>query len=203
MRVVVQNLQKRDGLASRLVSEHQPDVLLAQEINLPSESVSVVHSTSRMGYGTAIYGRDTPTHVQHVTAPYAEIGGFIHKKTTIATCVGVTCVSFHGYNGQPFKNVEKLVAHVQAVLNAMDRNPSSPALFAGDFNTWTPNHLEAVKKAMELVGFQHVGSWPYLGRDFPLDHVFVRNLKLDKLVVFKNESDHQGVVLELSRTAVK
>lgn len=65
IRLVVQNLQKWEHLASDLIVEYDPDILLAQEINLSSEneaffgkngkSKNVASAVSRWGYGTAIY----------------------------------------------------------------------------------------------------------------------------------------------------
>lgn len=145
LKVIVQNVQKQTGLAGRLVDLYKPDVLLAQEVNLPSEPEGLFGAThtSRMGYGTAIYCQNGAVNVKRVASPHAEIGGLIRKKTTVADCMGVQFVTFHGYNGQPFKNASKLVDHVRAV--ALQLAPSSPVLFAGDFNTWTPDHLEKVK----------------------------------------------------------
>lgn len=220
MKVLVQNLQKRKGLASSLDATYCPDIILVQEISLQSESLSFrAHAVSRMGYGTAIgigSRKDRPlpsltlTSIQCVDSPYAEFGGLIHKKTALA-CVDLPCstlpnnsatvqlVSFHGYNGQPFQSIEKLVAHVDAVLDKMQSSNSSnmPALFAGDFNTWTQAHIDAVTNRMEDAGFQHVYSWPYPNRELPLDHVFVRGLTLTQSQNYECTSDHRGAILEL------
>ena len=108
---------------------------------------------------------------------------------------GVQYVSFHGYNGQPFKSVQKLVAHIDAVLSAMTL--TSPAVFAGDFNTWSEEHLNAVKMRLQDAGFSLAYSWPYPGREFPLDHAFVRSFRLQGSSYFICASDHQGAILEL------
>ena len=220
MKVLVQNLQKRSGLASSLDAKYTPDILLVQEINLSSESLPFpAHAVSRMGFGTAIgIGSTAPsltlTKIQRVESPYAEFGGLVHKKTTLA-CVHipsepssslvdaststVQLVSFHGYNGQPFQSIEKLIAHVNAVLEKMQdsHNNNMPAIFAGDFNTWTQAHIDAVMKRMESDRFHHVYSWPYPNRDLPLDHVFVRGLALRESQNYECASDHRGAILEL------
>ena len=222
MKVLVQNLQKRKGLASSLDTTCNPDIILVQEISLQSESLPFrANDVSRMGYGTAIgigSRKDRPLPsltligIQCVDSPYAEFGGLIHKKTILA-CVDLPCstlpnnstmvqlVSFHGYNGQPFQSIEKLVAHVDAVLDKMQRsnssNSSMPALFAGDFNTWTQAHIDAVTNRMEDAGFEHVYSWPYPNRELPLDHVFVRGLTLNQSQNYECASDHRGAILEL------
>lgn len=201
MKVIIQNLQKKKGLGSKLVSQHEPDVFLAQEINLSSETAfnttNSANNTSSMGYGTLIYGKEKLSNIKRIDSPYYETGTFIKKKTTIATISGIQFVSFHGYNGQPFKNVAKLVAHVKAVLEKLDSY--LPVVFAGDFNTWSQNHVDKVIEAMSSCGLIHAGSWPYPGRDLPLDHVFVRDVIISKQNVYENESDHMGIILECLR----
>jgi exonuclease III len=201
MKVVVQNLQKRSGLASELVEKYEPDILLAQEISWSSEPESFqqhsAHNTAWYGYGTCIYAAQGEiTNVRKVNSPHAEIGGFIYKKTILAEWNGVFFVSFHGYNGQPMKNIANLVDHVIDVLAQLPT--SIPAVFAGDFNTWSQNHLDAVAAPLAEAGFVHACSWPYPGREFPLDHVFVRGVELCNCTVYKSSSDHQGAVLELA-----
>jgi hypothetical protein len=203
MRIVVQNLQKQPGLAGRLIVAHSADahpvdVFLAQEISIGSEPghFREAHFTSKMGYGTAIYCRCGATDVRRMVSPTAELGGFIKKKITIAHCMGVECVSFHGYNGTPWRDVASLVAHIRAVLPLL-RSPGTPCVFAGDFNTWTPAHLAAVSQALAVEGFTLARSWPYPGRDHPRDHVFLRGLRLVSSEVFASEADHHGLVMDV------
>eukprot|EP00566_Odontella_aurita_P021869 CAMPEP_0113542680 /NCGR_PEP_ID=MMETSP0015_2-20120614/9744_1 /TAXON_ID=2838 /ORGANISM="Odontella" /LENGTH=236 /DNA_ID=CAMNT_0000442769 /DNA_START=362 /DNA_END=1072 /DNA_ORIENTATION=- /assembly_acc=CAM_ASM_000160 len=204
LKVVIQNLQKRGGLASRLISEQKPDVLLAQEISLHTEDTSLFNKTSsasftsRAGYGTAIYCRGGKiSDVRKISSPHAETGGFIRKKTTIARCQeGIHFVSFHGYNGQPFKSVAKLADHVAAALSVV---PSEgPALFAGDFNTWTEEHVDAVTELMINAGFVLAYSWPYPGREVSLDHAFARGMNVLRSGSYENESDHRGAIISVS-----
>lgn len=195
MKILIQNLQKRDCLASQLSEIYDPDVILVQEINLSSEtSLFPANNVSSMGYGTAIGSRFELSNIRMVKSPCSEFGGFIFKKTTVATVKSVQFVSFHGYNGQPFKNKEKLVAHVEAVLLFIS---PGPALFAGDFNTWTEDHFMAVKECLEERGFDLAYSWPYPGRSQPLDHAFTRGLKSSSSHNYSCESDHRGAILEL------
>lgn len=203
IKIVVQNLQKRKGLASELVAKLQPDIFLAQEINLSSEGVAFsAYYTNFVGYGTAIYSKkDPPTKVRKVCCPHAEFGGFLYKLTTVAECMGIQFVSFHGYNGLPFKNITKLVDHVLAVLKVLE---PGPCLFAGDFNTWTREHYDSIKKVLVEVGFEAAFSWAYPGkgplpaRTQPLDHAFVRGVRLEDHYSFPSASDHRGAVLEIS-----
>eukprot|EP00903_Cladosiphon_okamuranus_P009945 g9438.t1 len=76
MKILVQNLQKKAGLATTLVEQYDPDIMLAQEFGSASESIETVNNTSRLGYGTAIYSRTaTLTNIRRVTSPHAEFGG--------------------------------------------------------------------------------------------------------------------------------
>ena len=200
MKVLIQNLEKRSGLATQLVEEHKPEIVLVQEINLSSERCNfpAYNVSKRSGYGTAIGSTSNEfeiTNIMRVLSPHAEVGGFMYKKTTIATIQSVQYVSFHGYNGLPFKDKQKLVDHIEAVLAVLD--PSVPTLFAGDFNTWTKEHLEAVTDAMTRENFQWAYSWPYDGRDFPLDHAFIRGLVVTKFENYICSSDHRGAILEI------
>lgn len=204
MKVLVQNLQKRPGLASELASRQQPDVMLAQEISWSTEDEdsfrrrSVCYTSSATGYGTAIYSVNALKDVRHVRAPQAEFGGLIHKKTVVAVSKGIQFVSFHGYNGQPFKQVSHLVDHVLAVLAVLPSGDNIPTVFAGDFNTWSKEHLDAITIPLSQAGFTYACSWPYPGRSFPLDHVFLRCVKLISYSVYKCASDHQGAILDLA-----
>ena len=218
----MQNLQKRAGLGGELIEKYNPEILLAQEINLRSEDQGLfgpaASCVSKFGYGTSICGVTSPlSHVRRVKAPHAETGGFVYKKTTIATIcycpddaittaaalddgdwchvMAIDCVSFHGYNGQPQKNVSNLVDHVRAVRAAL--NDTGPAILAGDFNTWTPQHLAAVSAELQKSGFLLAHSWKYPGKDIALDHVFVRELQVQRFSTFSNASDHHGAIFEV------
>lgn len=208
MKVLIQNLQKRSGLATDLLNEHDPDVMLAQEISITYErnhydDKYYAHNTSSLGYGTAIYSKGHDIRkVKLVEAPCSEFVGTIRKKTTIATCTShyIQFVSLHGYNGTPFRTTStaKLVAHVQTVLDVLD--PVGPAVVAGDFNTWTQDHLDAVKSVMEHQSnpFRLVHSWPYPGRTVPLDHVFLREIALQRSSWIPcHGSDHNGGIIEI------
>jgi endonuclease/exonuclease/phosphatase (EEP) superfamily protein YafD len=203
MKIVVQNLQKRAHLGGELIEKHDPDVLLAQEINLKTESqeFGTANFVSRLGYGTAIYSKSAITNIRQVKSPHAEIGGFVYKKTTVATCrdgddrTQIEFISFHGYNGQPRKISSYLVDHVRGVLDVL--NPTGPAIFAGDFNTWTPQHLAAVSSELQTAGFHLAHSWNYPGSEMSLDHIFVRELIFSSFRTFSNASDHNGAIFEV------
>lgn len=226
MKILIQNLQKQSGLAGELVEEHHPDLMLAQEINLSSEDPKyhfdqACFVSKRLGYGTAIgaipQGDSTEgllDNVCRVESPHAEAGGWITKKTTIAdyhhsihktdqdsNCI-VECISFHGYNGTPFRRYEEyLVDQVRAVLGKV--RSSGQAIFAGDFNTWTPEHLARVSDEMAKHGFEHAYSWEYPNSTLTLDHVFLRELKLESATNYACKSDHRGAIVENDNRGIK
>jgi endonuclease/exonuclease/phosphatase (EEP) superfamily protein YafD len=202
MLVVVQNLQKHAHLGSDVVMEYQPDIALVQEVRLPTEEPGLFDAASNVGcytgWGTAIYSRESLSRVRRIDSPHSEFGGLFRKRTTLAYSQGIDWVSFHGYNGQPFKNLEYLLDHVRLVHESV---ANGPAVFAGDFNTWTDEHVQAVKHELERSGFELGGSWPYAGRQGPLDHIFVRDCKMANLSTFENSSDHLGAVITLQKLA--
>ena len=112
--VLIQNLQKRNRLATELYDKYHPDIMLVQEINLDSETHPFpAYNTSSMEYGTAISSSSKYElcDITKVQSPHSEIGGFIKKKTTIATIhakSSIEFVSFHGYNGHPFQEERKI-----------------------------------------------------------------------------------------------
>ena len=194
--VLVQNLEKQAGLASALIDKYNPDLFLAQEISISSEVVTFqAHSVSRRGYGTAIYSKQKQlSNIRTLLSPHAENIPFIVKKTTIANLENIQLVTIHAYNGWPTKKVEYLVDHIVAVLSSLE---AGPVLFAGDFNTWTEAHVKAVRDTMAESGFDLAYSWPYPGRDIPLDHAFTRGVNVSNCSFFKSESDHQGALFTL------
>ena len=217
IKIVVQNIDEQRGLASQLIQELDPDILLVQDINLHSEEEDFLNNhiaeeeSKILGGGNAIIYTKEPsslTDIQRITSPHPEFGGFVNSKTIVATVSvpkisKIRVVSFHGNNGQPMmsnKSISKLCNHVQAVLEQselMGDYEDYPAIFAGEFNTWTMKHMEAVTTLMQQAGFEHAFSWPNKGREFPLDHVFLRNLQLTSAKIYKNQSDHEGAILEL------
>jgi len=185
VRAIVHNLQKKPEVFLELLSGHCPDIVLAQEVTdgLPLDAANV----SSLGYGTGIYSTTDVTNIKRINSPHAEFIPTMRKKTTIGTSHGVEWVSFHGYNGTPFRSAKKLTAHVRAALQALG---SGPCVFAGDFNTWSQTHFESVKFEMIKHGFTGHYSAPYKDRPLALDHVFVRGLWIESAYYYETASDH-------------
>src|SRR5689334_4893001 len=81
MKLLVQNIQKKPGLATSLWNQHSPDIFLAQEIYIDSEKRAPDASfTSGQGYGTAIYSQLPVSNIRQIFSPYAELLPTIRKK---------------------------------------------------------------------------------------------------------------------------
>lgn len=199
MKILVQNLQKRFHLGSDLIDREEPDVMLAQELFPWTERRDFVTHLAYFGCGTGLYyakGRDKVENPRQVDAPHAEVGGFVWKKTIVATIEGIDFVSMHAYNGFPFKSIAKLLDHVRAVIKVL--SSSGPAVFAGDFNTWSEEHLRAVQEVLGELGFRLVFSWTYPSRpNLTLDHVFVRDVHASAFSIVHSPSDHAGCLFRI------
>lgn len=211
MKIYVQNLQKQN-LVPTILEEHKPDVALFSEwVETPEAIygeashkyfVDVAKSFKKKdrSIGTAIYSKDPEAIEQTVLSPHADFRaqfwkGTIKKATAIATLAnGLTVVSFHGYNGWPRHNVQKLIDHVRAVLDVI---PTGPCVFAGDFNTFTNEHHSAVFNVMFEAGFSLRTSAPY-DKKKVLDLVYARGCTTQLLKIGRNESDHPFLVFEVT-----
>ena len=183
------------------LNRFKPDVALFQEYwgayqlaAVESESYIGVSSTKKgFIYGTAIVtGGDL--YDQHtVMSPHKEFLIGVQKATAIATVAGVQFASFHGYNGWPFKDPKKLYEHLIAVVLALKEGP---AVIAGDFNTWTKEHLSTVSNVLGRYGFELMGSAKY-DKKKTLDLFYARGVKCLKFESGWAESDHPFMLCEL------
>jgi endonuclease/exonuclease/phosphatase (EEP) superfamily protein YafD len=135
-----------------------------------------------------------------VLSPHADLRarfwlGRVRKATCVAQLdLGITLVSFHGYNGWPRRSPPHLADHVRAVLRAV---PQGPCLFAGDFNTFTKQHHTVVADLMREHGLSLAASVAYDGRR-TLDLAFTRGLSARLVGSGRYQSDHPYMVLEVS-----
>jgi endonuclease/exonuclease/phosphatase (EEP) superfamily protein YafD len=79
-----------------------------------------------------------------------------------------------------------------------------PAIFAGDFNTWSETRQEKVENVMRTLGLLEAKFTPDLRTTFaitgqPLDHIFYRGLQLKKAeVINTSASDHNALWAEFT-----
>lgn len=106
--------------------------------------------------------------------------------------------NIHGVN---FVRAYKLRHMLDEAAKVLARH-NGPAVFGGDFNTWTKTKLNNLATVMKTAGFKKVkfngDPKGFLGK--PLDHVFIKNLIVKTAVIpYGIEgSDHKPLVLELS-----
>jgi len=212
-RVVCWNLEKRD-LVPYALNTFGADIGLFQEYNasfaMPGiEEYSRVEALSFDTYGTSVFYRNSrfPRLVERiaVNSPHGDFRprfwrGLVYKTSAIAVFDSLIVVSFHGYNGTlQGRRPRKLADHVEAVLNALgpyltDRR--RPVVFAGDFNTFTTEHHDAVEAVLVNHGFRKAIEVRY-DRFKTLDLVFTRDCDANRVASDWHESDHPYLVFDV------
>lgn len=103
-------------------------------------------------------------------------------------------INVHAIN---FVSTGSFKKHLAQIDEAM-RSHAGPMMLAGDFNTWSPGRLKALRELARRNGLRPVypeGD----GRMLKLDHVFTRGLTVRRanLVNDSRGSDHKPIELEL------
>ena len=209
MRIITWNLQKK-GLAPWSLQTFNPDFALFQEHWLkpnfnPKYFSWAVFSTESLRKkdspcGTSIYAKDhTAVDVLRLTTTQKE---FFIKARKTATAVRFIdfqtnkefyLMSVHAYNGWPRHDVTKFALCIAEFLRALPHD--KPALIAGDFNTFTKEHLDALNEEMVSQGFSRAISIPYDSKK-TLDHVYVRGMQARLITSGHDASDHPYIVFE-------
>lgn len=203
------NLQKK-GLVSWALRAFNPDFALFQEHWLlpnrdacfPNYEVHHTISLTKKGSpcGTAVYAKDGDVvNVMNIATSQKE---FFIKARKTATAVQMFdketgklfwLMSVHGYNGWPTHNVTKFALSIAEFIRALP--PNEPAIIAGDFNTFTEEHLAALNVEMVALGFSRRISIPY-DKKKTLDHVYTRGATASLITSGHDESDHPFIVFE-------
>jgi hypothetical protein len=203
MRIISWNLAKLDlvdwslskGVEVALFQEY--NALFAQRVEgyFKFEAISFDDT-----FGTSVFSREKPIAVHEVKSPHwdyrAQIWkGPIYKNTAVATFEnGLTVVSFHGFNGtMRGRDPEMLVDHIEAVLKVI---PSGSCIFAGDFNTFTREHQEAVGLVMDKHAFTRAIQVPYDDKK-TLDMVYTRNCTAQLVESGHYKSDHPFMLFDV------
>ncbi|MBD66587.1 MAG: hypothetical protein CME62_15350 [Halobacteriovoraceae bacterium] len=106
--------------------------------------------------------------------------------------------NIHGIN---FVSTYKLKHMLIKAAEVLARH-KGPAIFAGDFNTWSTSKLKAMRQVLTQVGFKPVSfandqRKRFLGK--ALDHVWIKDLKVRMSDAPEVEgSDHNPMLIELS-----
>jgi endonuclease/exonuclease/phosphatase (EEP) superfamily protein YafD len=108
-------------------------------------------------------------------------------------------MNIHGLNVTKLGAFEKQIFEASLVIAAH----SGPVLFGGDFNTRSKKRMNYLRTLMSKYGLKEViflndQRMTVMGNS--LDHVFLRDLKVDQATVLSeiSTSDHKPLYLELT-----
>lgn len=204
-------------------SEHlrDPDVLLVQEMaphtvaDLADRlcldfrfAAAASHPKTGTPFGNAILSSWPMSDVIETPMPYtATVMG---QKRSAASAVldvnGVEVVAFSVHLETVLLATRHRVAQVRSVAEVTNFH-SHPCIIGGDFNTASARSLRNFDAPLHSVGFERVTdssmkSFRRFGRDFALDHLYVRDLTAQSVGVEMSStaSDHQPVWAELNMT---
>jgi endonuclease/exonuclease/phosphatase (EEP) superfamily protein YafD len=195
------------------------DILMLQEILTSPKMLKVIKEDSERSYflatsffdkrsgnarsGVATASKFAPTKVGWQRSKYREPLVRTPKMTGITrfdlrgTSKDLLTVNIHAIN---FVSTRKLEHMIHQGLKAIASH-SGPAIFAGDFNTWSKKKLRMMRRlmkkySMKEVSFANDGRMKTFGNT--LDHVFVRDLKITKSKVYNDieGSDHKAMYIE-------
>jgi endonuclease/exonuclease/phosphatase (EEP) superfamily protein YafD len=126
--------------------------------------------------------------------------GLVFKATAVAIVTEpapLTVVSFHGFNGTlQGRCVDDLLEHCMVVMDAIPPPGNGPVIWAGDFNTFTPEHVAALDAFMAAAGFTGAIRVPYDATK-TLDFVFTRQCRAELVETGHHESDHPFIVFDV------
>ncbi len=220
-KVVVWNLYKGSGAHSFendfSLLLHQSDLFLAQEALLSprgfltflKEGFQVIHAAS---YQRKDGVRDGVMTISKVKAQDDLLTRilcinpepiFKTPKVTLVSCFPLA-ESEHpllviNTHATLIRTPAKALDEIQNVLSRLPIH-EGPAIFAGDFNTFTPKYLKVIEEELFRFGFEHVkisnDPRKYAAK---LDHVFVKNLEVINVNVETHiqTSDHFPISLSL------
>lgn len=98
-----------------------------------------------------------------------------------------------------FKGKKKMQSELQQIMDYTAKYAHFPAIFSGDFNTFTAKQREQVDIQLALVGFDRCfPKHEAKGRRY-LDHIYVRGMKTTHVEILDNitSSDHFPLFCEL------
>ena len=223
IKVLVWNLFKgdKDSFATdyRSLSRGQ-DILLLQEVYTDTRMKTVFALDVERTYhiatsffdsdedwarsGAATASKYRPLEVKWQRSRYNEPMLKTPKMISIAkfdvagTSKDLLTLSIHGVN---FVGADKLKDQIAQAAKVIATH-QGPVIFGGDFNTWSDKKLQAMRTTLKAVGLEEVpfesGRMETLGK--PLDHVWIKGLKLHGSKVYKEikGSDHKALEVDVS-----
>ncbi len=225
MRVVSWNIELGRNIEQAVVeirrSVHlrDPDVLLVQEMAPHSVAeladrlgldfrfaAAASHPKTGTPFGNAVLSSWPMSDV--IETPMPHTAPVMGQKRSAASAVldvhGVEVVAYSVHLETVLLATRHRVAQVRSVAEVTDSQPH-PCIVGGDFNTASARSLRNFDAPLHSVGFERVTnpsmkSFRRFGRDFALDHLYVRDLIAQSVGVEMSStaSDHQPVWAELS-----
>ncbi len=195
-----------------------PDVLLVQEMSPDSVTeladrlgldvrfaAPAVHPSTGAPFGNAVLSPWPMSDLIETVMPHtaAVVGQERSVVSAVVTVDGVDIVAHSVHLETVLLPTRRRVDQVGVVAEVSDLH-LLPALAGGDFNTASSRSLRKFDEPLFAVGFDRVTeasmkSFKRFGRDFALDHLYVRDLHARAVGVEQtpNASDHQPVWAEL------
>jgi endonuclease/exonuclease/phosphatase (EEP) superfamily protein YafD len=197
------------------------DILLLQEVlTVPQMTKEIMKDSARTYYiatsfidkkrnfartGVATASQFEPVRVGWQRSHYREpiiktpkMVGVVEYDLT-GTDKNLLTLNIHAIN---FVSTRKLKHMVKAALDEASRH-DGPVVFGGDFNTWSKKKLRMLSSLMKsyrykAVSFAKDGRMRTFGNI--LDHVFIRDLKVKKSIVYNaiEGSDHKAMEVHLA-----
>ncbi len=211
MKVLCLNVHKENRPAvQQLMKDEKIEVVMLQEYWLgkpfnfsPLKSfIATAFKKKRLSCGTALAGHKIQGWQPLITED-KETGlfGIGQDPKSMATGIinGILFISIHGFNGWNWFRTPKtdpLIRQLEQVKNKIWNHPGG-VVFAGDFNTSTPERQRAVDTWMGELNLSKIVSAPY-DKKKTLDHVYARNCTFsDKYKIIDGLSDHPAIVFEV------
>lgn len=221
-KIVVWNMYKGENKSwesdfKNLASD--ANLVIAQEMRLDGRMQNVFENFGDFEYATAtsfyLY-KKTRTGVATISDTVSTSKKFIrskNKEPVVLTPKVVLITKYPLANGEEllvanihainFVSAQKLRRQVDTIAREI-RNHKGPAIFAGDFNTWTNKKLSYVRTINKMVGLTEV---EFTGKDDrmtfmgnKLDYIFYRGLTLNTAKVLGEiqGADHKPLVATFS-----
>jgi len=195
-----------------------PDVLLVQEMSPDSVeelagrldldvrfAAPAVHPATGAPFGNAILSSWPMSELIESVMPHtaAVMGQERSVVSAVVTVDGVDVVAHSVHLETVLLSTRRRVAQVGVVAEAADRH-LFPSFAGGDFNAASSRSLRKFDEPLYSVGFDRVTdgsmkSFKRFGRDFALDHLYVRDFSTRAVGVESapTASDHQPIWAEL------
>ncbi len=224
MRVVSWNIELgrniEQAVADIDASEHlrSPDILLVQEMAPQSVedlaarlgvdfrfAAPANHPKTGMPFGNAILSPWPMSEVVETPLPHtaAVRGQQRSAASAVVEVEGVAVVAHSVHLETVLLAIRRRVAQVRSVAETTSEHPH-PCIIGGDFNAASARSLRNFDSPLHSVGFDRVTdasmtSFRRFGREFALDHLYVRDFTAQSVGVetTSTASDHQPVWAEL------